>query len=229
MTPIAQNLLEVRARIEAACRRAGRDVAELTLIAVTKTQPVAVIEEAIAHGVGHIGENRIQEAREKLPELDAPVTRHLIGTLQSNKARFVPELFDWVHSIDRLSVAQELGRRARAQDREINVLLQINVSGETTKHGASPDEATDLATQVGQIEGLRVRGLMTMAPFTDEVAIIRRSFRKLKMLFDELQVADIPGVTMEHLSMGMSHDFEVAIEEGATMLRIGSAIFGPRR
>lgn len=218
----------VHRRIEEACRRVGRLPDEITLVAVTKTVPAETVQELIAAGVSHIGENRVQEAREKFPQLSSRVSRHLIGHLQTNKARMVPELFDWVHSIDRERVALELDRRAAAAGRELNVLLQVNVADEKSKYGIAPAELPSLAKTVARCEALNVRGLMTMAPLTDDVDRIRSVFRRLRELADELRERAIDRVHMEHLSMGMSNDYEIAVEEGATMLRIGSAITGPR-
>lgn len=225
---IAERLARVKETIAEACARAGRDPAEVTLIAVTKTIPADVIQAAISAGVEHIGENRVQEARDKFPHVPAGVVRHLIGHLQTNKARYIPGLFDWVHSLDRIELAQALGKRAQREGRTIDCLIQVNVSGEETKHGVAPERALELVEQVAEVEGLRVRGLMTMAPLTGDTGLIRWVFASLRSLSQEIEKANIPGVSMEHLSMGMSNDFPIAIEEGATMIRVGSAIFGPR-
>lgn len=225
---LQERLASVMERVSRACERAGRKPGDVTLIAVTKGVPVERVQAAIELGVAHVGENRVQEARDKLPCLPAGVTRHLIGTLQSNKARYVPSLFDWVHSLDRFELAHELGRRVRQAGRAIDCLVQVNVSGEPTKRGVAPGQALELVAAVAQVDGLKVRGLMTIAPLTGESSAARRVFAALRELAQEIESARIPGVSMQHLSMGMSDDFEVAIEEGATMIRIGSAIFGPR-
>ncbi len=197
----------------------------MTLVAVTKTVPLEVILEAVEAGVQHVGENRVQEAREKLPHLPSGVTRHLIGHLQTNKVRYVGDLFDVVHSIDRARIAVELGRRASAQGRRMPCLVQVNVAAESTKHGAELGEATALVREAGQVEGILVRGLMTMAPHAASESELRRVFSGLRELAAQVNEAGLPGVRVEHLSMGMSQDFEIAIEEGATMVRVGSAIF----
>lgn len=225
---LARRLAEVKKNVAEACQRVGRDPAEVTLIAVTKTIPVDVIEAAVAIGVDHIGENRVQEARQKFPQVPGGVVRHLIGHLQTNKARYVPGLFDWVHSLDRIELAQMLGKRAQAKGRTIDCLIQVNVSGEESKHGIAADRALELVAQAAEIEGLRVRGLMTIAPFTSDMGLVRSVFASLRGLKEEIEKAGVPGVSMEHLSMGMSNDYPVAIEEGATMVRVGSAIFGAR-
>lgn len=225
---LKERLDAVMERVHRACERAGRKPSEVTLVAVTKGVPAERIKAAIELGVAHVGENRVQEAREKFPMLPPGVTRHLVGTLQTNKARYVPALFDWVHSVDRLEVAVALGKRAVQANRVIDCLIQVNISGEPTKHGVSSDRALELAASVAKVPGLRVRGLMTIAPQTDDERVVRRVFASLRELARRIEAARIEGVSMEHLSMGMSGDFEAAIEEGATMIRVGSAIFGPR-
>jgi len=225
---ISRRVDAVRERIERACRRAGRPAGAVRLIAVTKNVGVDAVVQAIEAGVTDIGENRIQEARDKVPALPHEVTRHLIGSLQTNKARFVGDLFDWVHSIDRLKVAHELGRRLTAKDREIDALIQVNVAGEASKHGVPTARAVELVADVATVPGIRVRGLMTIAPLDADERLLRQVFGGLRDLAEEIRSARIAGVAMEHLSMGMSGDFEIAVEEGATMVRVGSAIFGAR-
>jgi len=219
-----QSVLE---RIERACSRSGRSVEDVTLIAVTKTAPAPSVAQALAAGVRHIGENRVQEARDKFPSLTLPFVGHLIGRLQTNKAKYVPQLFDWVHSLDRVALANELGRRSIAAGRTLNCLLQVNVTGEESKQGVSLEELPALAEAACQVDGVRVRGLMTMAAYGASEAELRTTFSSLRKAADSLADRGLPNVEMEHLSMGMSGDFEVAIEEGATLVRVGSAIFGP--
>lgn len=225
---LRNRLREVEERIAAACAKAGRSADSVTLIAVTKTIPADTILDAIDAGVRHIGENRVQEARQKFGALPQGVVRHLIGHLQTNKSRHAAGLFDWIHSLDSLRLAESLGRRAAREGKSVRCLVQVNASREPTKHGLDPDELLPFLAEVGKVPGVEVRGLMTMAPHTDDEAAIRRAFTTLRSLFEAAQREGFPGVTMEHLSMGMSGDFEIAIEEGATMVRIGSAIFGPR-
>lgn len=226
---IAQNLAEVRARIEAAAARAGRDPAGVQLVAVTKNTTVEEIEAALAAGVRVIGENRVQEAREKYREIGDRAEWHLIGHLQTNKARTAVEIFQMIHSVDRLEVAVELDRRARALDRRLDALVEVNIAGEATKSGVEPEEAPALVRAAASLEGLRIRGLMCMAPLVEDQEEARPYFRRLRRLAREIEAQHISGATMEDLSMGMSNDFEVAVEEGATMVRIGTAIFGARR
>lgn len=226
---LKERLDAVRERLGRALERAGRKPDEVTLIAVTKGVPLSRVLAAVELGVAHVGENRVQEAREKLPQLPPGVTRHLVGTLQTNKARYVPGLFDWVHSLDRLELAAELGKRAVKAGKILNCLIQVNVSGEPTKRGVPPGEALALAAAASQVEGVRVRGLMTIGPLTGDADAVRRAFAELRELAGKIAREGLPGVTMEHLSMGMSGDFEAAVEEGATMIRVGSAIFGSRQ
>lgn len=226
---VALRVQEVRERIAAACRRAGRDPASVQLVAVTKTVPADAVLEAIDAGVCHVGENRVQEAREKFPLLPEGVTRHLVGHLQTNKSRHAVRLFDWVHSLDSLRLAEALGKRAVEEGRRLRCLVQVNVSREVTKHGVDPDQLLPLLERVGRVPGLEIRGLMAMGPLTEDEAAVRRAFAEARRLFEAAGREGFPGVVMEHLSMGMSGDFEIAVEEGATMVRVGSAIFGPRR
>ncbi|MGE5576146.1 MAG: YggS family pyridoxal phosphate-dependent enzyme [Syntrophothermus sp.] len=228
-TDIAQNLAEVRERIEAAAARAGRDPAGVTLVAVTKNMPVADIEAALAAGVRVIGENRVQEAREKYQEIGNRAEWHLIGHLQTNKVRTAVWLFTMIHSVDRLELAIEIDRRARALGKHLDVLVEVNIAGEASKFGVAPEEAPALVRAMAPLEGLQIRGLMGMAPLLDDPEEARPYFRRLRRLAQEIQAENIPRVMMEDLSMGMSNDFEVAVEEGATMVRIGTAIFGARR
>lgn len=244
---IADNVTAVQERMVAAARRADRNPAEVTLIAVTKTHQAALIAEALAAGVADCGENRVQEAEEKIPLLSvAGVRWHLIGHLQRNKARRAAALFDMVHSVDSLRLAEMLDRQVaehRAQQatpdqRRLPVLLQVNVSGEASKEGfALPggleQQATlpaffETAAQIAALPQLDVQGLMTVAPYSDDPADARPTFRALRLLRDEL-ARRVQRASWQHLSMGMTGDFEVAIEEGATLVRVGRAIFGVRR
>ena len=217
---VAANVAEVRARIRAAAERAGRDPASVTLIAVSKTFPAEAIAAAVAAGVRYIGENRVQEAEGKRAALDALGVRpvwHLIGHLQTNKVKTALQVFDILHSVDSLRLAETLSRHATAP---VDVLLEVNVGGEASKFGFAPEETLRAVEQVGRLPNLRPRGLMTVAPAVDEPEDVRPVFRRLRELRDAAGLVD--------LSMGMTHDFEVAIEEGATMIRVGRAIFGER-
>jgi pyridoxal phosphate enzyme (YggS family) len=228
-TQIADNIRTIRNRMAAAAARAGRDPAGIRLMAVSKTVEPERIRQALAAGVGLLGENYVQEAREKIPAVGQAVQWHMIGHLQTNKVKYVVTLFDWIHSVDRLELAQELSRRAGQHGRVLNVLIEINVSGEASKNGARPADVLELARQVAALPNLSVRGLMTMPPYSDDPENSRPYFVALRRLRDELAAAALPGVAMAELSMGMTDDFEVAIEEGATIIRVGRAIFGERR
>jgi pyridoxal phosphate enzyme (YggS family) len=220
MLDIAANLERVRERLTRAAERAGRRPTDVLLIAVSKTVEVDRIRAAVGAGVGALGENRVQEAKGKIAELGRPVAWHLIGHLQTNKARDAVELFDVIHSLDRLELARELERRAGARGQVVETLLQVNVAEESSKGGVSPDAVSETLDAVGKLSHLRVRGLMTIPPEVERADDARRWFRRLRELGERHGLGE--------LSMGMSHDFEVAVEEGATMVRVGTAIFGPR-
>jgi len=220
MLDMRANLGRVQEAVARACARAGRSPDDVLLIAVSKTMDVERVRLAIAAGVAALGENRVQEAKEKIEALGRPVPWHLIGSLQTNKARDAARLFDWIHSVDRLELAQELSRRAHSVERTLNVLLQVNLGDEPQKGGVAPAELKRLHEVVAALPNLKVRGLMAIPPATLEPEQARPFFRQLRELRDQLG--------LEHCSMGMSADFEVAIEEGATMVRVGTAIFGPR-
>jgi len=217
---IRANLERVQAAIANACRRAGRSPDDVLLIAVSKTVEADRIRQGIAAGVRALGENRVQEAKDKIEALGRPVPWHLIGSLQTNKARDAVRLFDWIHSVDRLDLAREIDRRAHAIGRTANALIEVNVGDEPQKAGVRPEELKALLDAVAGLPALRIRGLMAIPPITEDAERSRPAFRRLRELRDE--------TGLEHLSMGMSADFEVAIEEGATMVRVGTAIFGPR-
>lgn len=226
MRTIAENLREVQERIHRAAERSGRDAAEIRLVAVSKTQPVEAIREALAAGASEIGENYVQEAEAKLPALEGvPGVRHFIGHLQKNKAGKAVALFDLVQTVDSVELAQALGRRALGVGKTLDVLIEVNSSGEASKFGIAPERAVDLAAEVAAVPGLRLQGLMGIGPLalSDEAAA-RNSFRLLASLYEKF-----PREHRHVLSMGMTGDFETAIAEGSTMLRIGTGIFGARR
>lgn len=228
MTSIAANLQAVRARISAACLAAGRAADSVQLLAVSKTWPTASLREAIAAGQHAFGENYLQEALEKIGELSGRALEwHFIGPLQSNKTRPVAEHFAWVHSIDRLKVAQRLAAQRPAGLAPLQVCLQLNVSGEASKGGCAPSEARELAVAIGALPQLRLRGLMAIPEPTDDVELQRRQFSQLRRTLEAINRDT--GLALDTLSMGMSHDLEAAIMEGATIVRIGTAIFGQRQ
>jgi pyridoxal phosphate enzyme (YggS family) len=226
MTTIAANLQAVRGRIAAACAAAGRDPAEVALLAVAKTWPAASVRAAAAAGQRAFGESYVQEAVPKIAALRGlPLEWHFIGPLQSNKTRPVAESFDWVHSIERTKIAERLSAQRPAGMVPLQVCIQVNVSGEDSKSGCAPGEAAALAEAVAELPNLRLRGLMAIPEPTDDPALARRRFASLRELRDRL---DARGYALDTLSMGMSDDLEAAIMEGATMVRVGTAIFGER-
>jgi pyridoxal phosphate enzyme (YggS family) len=220
MPDISENVARVRERLARAAERAGRRADDVLLIAVSKTVDVERIRAAVAAGVSALGENRVQEAKAKIAELGHPVAWHLIGHLQTNKVKDALELFDLIHSLDRLELAQEIERRAAARGRVVETLLQVNVAAEASKGGVGPDAVSEALDVIGKLAHVRVRGLMTIPPEVERPDESRPWFRRLR------ELAERHG--LRELSMGMSGDFEVAVEEGATMVRVGTAIFGPR-
>lgn len=228
MNRIAENLKMIRSRIDQACGQAGRDPVSVKLVAVSKTCPAQDIREAFYAGQLVFGENYVQELTAKSQEITEPIQWHFIGHLQSNKVRQIAATVSMIHSVDRFSLAQEISRQWGRLDQTCNILVQVNVSGEATKSGTTADEALELVRNIADLPNLKIQGLMTMPPFFDDPEAARPFFRELRNLADRIAEEQIPGVSMEHLSMGMSHDFEVAIEEGATLVRVGTAIFGER-
>jgi pyridoxal phosphate enzyme (YggS family) len=227
---IQNNLEKIQQRIRDAAIRVNRNPNTIRLIAVSKTVPVNRIQEAIEAGITLFGESYIQEARTKIESIGRDgIVWHFIGHLQTNKAKYAVRLFDMIHSVDRLSLAQELDKRAKKENRILPILIQVDIAKEATKHGTVPENLLSLLQQIAPLANLSVRGLMTMPPYFDEPENARPYFRALKNLQIRIKEAGIPNIRLEELSMGMTGDFEAAVEEGATMVRIGTAIFGPRR
>ena len=225
MADLVTNVANVRARIAAAAGRGGRRGEDVLLVAVTKTVDAARVRDAAVLGLRTFGENRVQDAREKVAAVPG-VSWHLIGSLQRNKAKEAVRLFGWIESVDSEALAEELGRRAEQQERAVDVLVQVNVAREPQKHGVSPEEAAALVRRTAGLPGLRVRGLMTIAPAVSNPDQVRPVFRALREMRENLERSI--GIALPELSMGMSDDFEVAVEEGSTMVRVGRAIFADR-
>jgi PLP dependent protein len=225
---IARNLQQIRQRIAAAAQAAGRDPASVRLVAVSKTKPAAAVEEAALAGQLLFGENYVQELTTKVAQVRAPVEWHFIGHLQGNKVRQLAGQVTLIHALDRLSLAEEIDRQWGRLGQSCAVLIQVNIAAEVTKSGTTASQVTELVRAVAKLPHIRIQGLMTMPPFFDDPDAARPYFRELRLLLEEIEKLAIPGVSMEELSMGMSGDFEVAIEEGATLVRVGSAIFGSR-
>ncbi len=226
---IAQRLQQIHSRIEAAALQAGRSPAEVRLVAVSKTRPAADVSAAFRAGQVIFGENYVQELNTKVPLVQEPVEWHFIGHLQSNKVRQIAGLVTLIHSVDRLSLAEEISRQWGRLGKVCDVLVQVNIAGEATKSGTTEEGALELVRAISLLPSLTVKGLMTMPPFFDDPEAARPYFRELKRLAGMITGEGIPGVGMKELSMGMSGDFEAAIQEGATLVRVGTAIFGERQ
>ncbi len=229
MPDIAENIARVREQIAAACRRAGRSPESVRLIAISKTVPAERIREAYEAGIRDFGENRVQEAASKRPALsDLTATWHLVGHLQSNKAKPARDLFHWIHSLDSARLAERLDKVSVCSGDRLQTLIEVNLGGEESKTGVREIEVLPLVEAASAFDTLEIRGLMAIPPFFDEPGQARPYFRRLRELAEQIAEKNLPRVVMQELSMGMSHDFEGAIEEGATMVRVGTSIFGPR-
>jgi len=227
-TQIQENLKEVRERILAACARCGRDPEEVTLIAVSKTKPLEDLQAAFDCGCRVFGENKVQEILQKEPEMPEDACFHMIGHLQRNKVRQVLRHVSMIHSVDSLRLAQQIGQDAEKEGLDMDILLEVNVAGEESKYGFAPEEVMEAAVQISTIPRVHIRGLMTIAPFVSNSEDNRVIFEKLYKLSVDIKSKNIDNVAMSVLSMGMTGDYEVAIEEGATMVRVGTGIFGAR-
>jgi pyridoxal phosphate enzyme (YggS family) len=224
---ISQNLTELHGQIADACEEHDRDMDDITIVAVSKAHPASIIRTAVACGIHNIGESRVQEAEEKLAEV-GPIARfHLVGHLQTNKVKKALQLFNVIQSVDSLKLAGEINTRAAEANRTIECLIQVNSSGESQKHGVSPDSTIDIVKRVMVLPNIHLSGLMTIGPLTDDTEAIRTAFALTRELFEKCE--DIVGEQFDTLSMGMSDDFPLAIAEGSTMIRVGTALFGPRR
>ena len=225
---VAENYREVEARVAAACKRSGRKREDVTLIAVSKTKPVEMIRELMAIGVKNFGENKPQELKAKTEEITEPLRWHLIGNLQTNKVKYVVGRACLIHSVSSLHLAEALQKEAAKKDLVCRVLVEVNIAGEETKSGVSPEEAAGLVRQIAAFPNLLVCGLMAIAPPVESPEENRGYFRSMRLLKEKIAAMELERVSMDELSMGMTGDFEVAIEEGATLVRVGTAIFGSR-
>ena len=228
MCIIRRNLDLVEARIQAACVRSGRNRDEVTLIAVSKTRPVSDIREAMKCGITVFGENKVQELRDKTDEITEPLHWHMIGHLQVNKVKYLPGKTDLIHSLDNLKLAAEIEKQAEKNNLVMDVLCEVNMAGEDTKFGLVPEQVEDFLRRVADMRHIRIKGLMTIAPYTEDPESNRVYFRKLKELMIRMNDRKILSEAMDTLSMGMTGDYETAIEEGATFVRVGTGIFGAR-
>ena len=225
---IKENIEAVQANIEAACQKAGRDPGEVTLIAVSKTKPLSDIEEAIDCGMMEFGENKVQELVDKIEHVSRPVHWHLIGHLQTNKVKYIADKGLLIHSVDSVKLAKEIQKEAVKKQADCNILLEVNVDREESKFGFTCEEVPDAVAEIAQLSNVHIQGLMTIAPFVENPEDNRVIFAKLHKLLLDIKSRNIDNVNMNVLSMGMTNDYMVAVEEGATMVRVGTGIFGAR-
>ncbi|WP_455618086.1 YggS family pyridoxal phosphate-dependent enzyme [Eisenbergiella sp.] len=225
---IKENLDRVQENIRNACARAGRKDDEVTLIAVSKTKPVSMLEEAYALGVRDFGENKVQELVDKAGQLPKDIRWHMIGHLQRNKVKYIIDKAYLIHSVDSLRLAEEISKEAVKHGVTVNILIEVNVAGEESKFGVSPEDTPVLIEEISRLPAIQVRGLMTIAPFVEKAEDNRIIFNALLKLYVDISRKNIDNVHMDFLSMGMTGDYEVAVEEGATFVRVGTGIFGER-
>ena len=225
---IKENLLNVNERIQAACDRVGRNRSEVTLIAVSKTKPVSMIEEVMSEGIVDFGENKVQELCDKTETITTPLNWHMIGHLQRNKVKYLVDKVCLIHSVDSLRLAKQISEEANKKTTTVNVLVEVNIANEDTKFGVSKEEVLPLLLEIAKLPNIKVKGLMTIAPFVDNPEDNRVHFANLRNLLIDIKSKNIDNIDMDILSMGMTGDYEIAIEEGATMVRVGTGIFGQR-
>ncbi len=225
---IAENLKEVQRDINEVCKKCGRDPSEVTLIAVSKTKPLEDLKEAYDAGARDFGENKVQELTAKMPNLPSDIRWHMIGHLQRNKVKYIAGEVELIHSVDSFRLAEEINIQAKRKKIIIPALIEINIGDEESKFGVRPDEAKELCKEISELDSIHIEGLMTVAPAADDPEEVRRYFRKMHELFLDIKSENIDNVEMKILSMGMTNDYKVAIEEGSTMVRVGTGIFGAR-
>jgi pyridoxal phosphate enzyme (YggS family) len=225
---LEDNINNVKERIENTCRKIGRDSNSVILVAVSKTIPAEIIKAAIKNGIEHIGENRVQEAENKFNQMGRIATWHLVGHLQTNKVKKALQIFDSIDSVDSFHLAQEISKYAVQLRRTVNCLIEVNTSGESSKCGVTPDKTLELAKKIALLPAIQIKGLMTIGAFLPDPEDVRPCFKLLRELRNNIESIGVENVEMKYLSMGMTDDFEVAIEEGANMIRVGRAIFGER-
>ena len=225
---VTENLKKVEEKIEKACERSGRSRSDVTLIAVSKTKPIEMMQEAMQAGVSIFGENKVQEMCEKMEVMPKDIHWHMIGHLQTNKVKYIVGKTSLIHSVDSLHLAKEIQKQAIKHDCSCDILVEVNIAGEASKFGTSRDEAISLVEEIAKLDHIHIKGLMTIAPFVDDPEDNRQYFRDIKQLSVDIAQKNIDNVSMNVLSMGMTGDYTVAIEEGATMVRVGTGIFGER-
>ena len=225
---IKENIIDVEKQIEDACLRSGRKREEVTLIAVSKTKPLAMIEEAIKEGLTDFGENKVQELTEKIPAVNENVRWHMIGHLQRNKVKYIVDQVCLIHSVDSYRLAEQISIEAKKKGITCEILIEVNIAEEDSKFGVKPEEVEALIREIAVLPHVAVKGLMCVAPYTEIAEENRKYFKQMKQLYVDINEKNIDNVDMDKLSMGMTGDFEVAIEEGATLVRVGTGIFGER-
>lgn len=228
MDDIKKNIAEVEANIRTACERTGRDNREVTLIAVSKTKPLPMLEQAYAYGCRHFGENKVQELVEKYEQLPKDIKWHMIGHLQRNKVKYIVDKAYLIHSVDSLRLAEEISKEAKKKEVIAHILVEVNIAEEETKYGIKTEEAESLIREIAKLPSIKVEGLMTIAPYVENSEKNRQYFARLRQLSVDIKGKNIDNVNMSVLSMGMTGDYMVAIDEGATFVRVGTGIFGER-
>lgn len=229
MVDVASNYRSILIRLNEAAKNCGRNAEDIKLLGAAKAQSIDVIHAAVAAGVTLIGENYVQEAKEKMARISQSVEWHMIGHLQRNKAKAAVELFDVIESLDNLALARELDREGRKQGKTVRVFIEVNLGGEESKSGIAKNQVASLLEEAAKLSHLLVEGLMTVPPFHENLEEVRPYFRELRELREKLDESHLPNIDLKELSMGMTHDYAVAVEEGATIVRIGTALFGPRK
>lgn len=225
---LKENLYQVQENMKEACRRSGRAESDVTLIAVSKTKPLPMLEEVYSLGIRDFGENKVQELVDKAEQLPDDIRWHMIGQLQRNKVKYIVDKVYMIHSVDSLRLAEEISKEAVKRGIIVNILIEVNVAGEESKFGVTPEDTPGLVQEISHLPGILVRGLMTIAPFVENAEDNRIFFSALKKLYVDITNKNIDNVRMDYLSMGMTGDYEVAIEEGASFVRVGTGIFGER-
>lgn len=228
MPDLVANLSHIQQQVIAAAEKVNRNYRDIKLVAVSKTVSVETMKKALSAGITVFGENRVQEMTEKIPHLPGDIEWHLIGNLQTNKVKYIINQVHLIHSLERIALAKELSKRGGQAGRDVDVLVEVNVAGESSKHGLSLLETSDFIAEIASYPNLKVHGLMTVAPYVSDPEEVRPVFRGLKQLADKIRNLKVPGVEMDLLSMGMSNDFTIAIEEGANIIRVGTKLFGER-
>lgn len=227
MTEIGANIQQIRNDIVNTCIKVGRKPEEIKLIAVTKTIDIDRMNEVVSYNVKDVGENRVQEIQEKF-DMVSGVNWHMIGHLQTNKVKYIIDKVKLIHSLDRLSLATEINSRAKQNNLQMEALIQVNVAREDTKYGLDVKDAHDFIKKIVELNYVKIKGLMTIAPYTQNPEEVRKYFKELKNLFEEIRIKNYAGVEMKYLSMGMTNDYKIAIEEGSNVIRVGTAVFGKR-